>query len=143
MHLPCTAGEPLDNVDAVIHSIRVLTDPAGLRLPLSHITVSTSGVARNVHTLLAAMPAVRLAFSLHAANDSLRSKLMPINRKVPLLELGTAMRAYLKATKRRVTIQYVLLAGVNDALGHAEELAAFLTALGPASRFHVNLIPYK
>ena len=136
-------GEPLDNVEAVIQSIRVLTDPSGFGLALSHITVSTSGVACHVHTLMAALPAVRLAFSLHAANDELRSSLMPVNRKVPLVELSDAMRAYLGSTRRRVTVQYVLLAGVNDSASHADELAALLAGIGPAARFHVNLIPFN
>ena len=81
---------------------------------------------------MARLPPVRLAFSLHAANDELRSRLMPINRKTPLGVLGGAMRAYLHATRRRVTIQYVLLADVNDAREHADELAAFLATVGPA-----------
>lgn len=136
-------GEPLDNVHAVIGAIRVLTDPLGLRIPLSHVTVSTSGEAQHVYTLLEALPAVRLAFSLHAANEQLRSKLMPINRRVGLAELAAAMSTYLSRTKRRVTIQYVLLEGVNDSCTHADELAAFLATVGPASRLHVNLIPYN
>ena len=137
-------GEPLDNVEEVIQAVRVLTDPAGLALPLSHITISTSGEAHHVFTLLEALPAVRLAFSIHAANESLRSRLMPINRRVPLGTLAEAMRTYVRHTKRRVTIQYVLLAGVNDVLPtHADELVTFLGAVGPLGRLHVNLIPYN
>ena len=86
---------------------------------------------------------MRLAFSLHAANEELRSRLMPINRRVGLAELASAIRTYLSRTKRRVTIQYVLLAGVNDSATHADELAALLSTVGPASRLHVNLIPYN
>lgn len=136
-------GEPLDNVDAVIGAIRVITDPTGLNIPLSHVTVSTSGVAQHVYTLLAALPSVRLAFSLHAANDELRTRLMPINSKVQLAELAKAMSTYLSKTKRRVTIQYVLLADVNDSDAHAAELATFLATVGPLARLHVNLIPYN
>ena len=136
-------GEPLDNVENVVQAVRVLTDPSGLGLALSHITVSTSGVACHVYTLMAALPGVRLAFSLHAAEETLRSRLMPVNRKVSLHELAGAMRAYLHATKRRVTIQYILLAGVNDLPEHADQLAAYLSSVGPANRFHVNLIPYN
>jgi len=136
-------GEPLDNVDNVICAIRILSDPAGLNVPLSHITVSTSGEAQHVYTLIAALPAVRVAFSLHAANEALRSQLMPINRRVSLAELAAAMRRYLELTKQRVTVQYVLLAGVNDSVAHARELAAFLSTIGPAARLHVNLIPYN
>jgi len=136
-------GEPLDNVDAVVQAIRVLVDPAGLAVPVSHVTVSTSGEAEHVHTLLQALPSVRLAFSLHAPNDALRSRLMPINRRVPLALLAEAMRHCIAATRRRVTVQYVLLAGVNDHPAHAKELASFLAAVGPASRLHVNLLPYN
>ena len=188
-------GEPLDNVHSVIGAIQVVTDTCGLNVPLSHVTVSTSGEAQHVYTLLAALPSVRLAFSLHAANEVLRSRLMPINRRVPLKELAgallarallphalrsrallararaaaaaepllcprasrtladsarvrpiaaaDAMRHYLERTRRRVTIQYVLLASVNDSTDHADELAAFLASVGPASRLHVNLIPYN
>ena len=136
-------GEPLDNVHAVIEAIEVMTDPAGLNIPLSHVTVSTSGEAQHIYTLQAALPAVRLAFSLHAANDTLRSRLMPINRRVPLAELGPAMASYVARSKKRVLIQYVLLADVNDAPEHAAELAAFLATVGPPSRLCVNLIPYN
>lgn len=136
-------GEPLDNVRSVIASIRVLTEPSGLGVALSHVTVSTAGVAPHVPTLLDALPGVRLAFSVHAAEEGLRSRLMPINRTVPLAELAAAMRAYLRATKRRVTIQYVLLANVNDETAHADALAAFLRGVGPLARFHLNLIPYN
>ena len=136
-------GEPLDNVRSVVQAIRVLTDPHGLNVPRSHVTISTSGEAQHVPSLLDALPAVRLAFSLHAANDALRSELMPINRRVRLSELASAMTAYLQRTKRRVTIQYILLAGVNDSVVHADELSDFLATVGPANRLHINLIPYN
>lgn len=136
-------GEPLDNVDNVIAAIRVLTDALGLNIPMSHVTVSTSGEAAAVYKLQESLPSVRLAFSLHAANDTLRSRLMPINRRVPLAELGRAMASYISRSKKRVMIQYVLLAGINDAVDHAEELVAFLATTGPSSRLCVNLIPYN
>ena len=136
-------GEPLDNVHAVIGAIGVLTEVQGLALPLSHVTVSTSGEAEHVPTLVEAYPAVRLAFSVHAADEALRSRLMPINRRVPLATLAQAMADYVTRTKRRVTIQYVLLAGVNDADEHADALAALLARVGPPTRLHVNLIPYN
>lgn len=136
-------GEPLDNVDNVIASIRIMTDALGLNIPMSHVTVSTSGEAAAVYKLQEALPSVRLAFSLHAANDTLRSRLMPINRRVPLAELARAMASYILRSKKRVMIQYVLLAGVNDAVHHAEELVAFLATTGPSSRLCVNLIPYN
>lgn len=136
-------GEPLDNVDAVIAAVRALSHPAGLAVPLKNITVSTVGLAEAVPTLLAALPRVRMAFSVHCADDATRSRLMPINRRVPLDELAGAMRHYLERTKRRVTVQYVLLQGVNDGAEHAAALGAFLRRVGPTDRFHVNLIPYN
>ena len=136
-------GEPLDNVDAVITAVRALSHPAGLAVPLKNITVSTVGLAEAVPTLLAALPRVRMAFSVHCADDATRSRLMPINRRVPLDELALAMRHYLESTKRRVTVQYVLLRGVNDSAEHASALGAFLRRVGPSDRFHVNLIPYN
>jgi len=142
-----------------------------------------------VYSLLLALPRVRMAFSVHCADDATRSQLMPINRRanlplplplplppppplplplplpltltlsltlgltlaptltinrrVPLVELAAAMRHYLERTKRRLTVQYVLLRGVNDSTEHAAFLAAFLLTVGPAERFHLNLIPYN
>jgi adenine C2-methylase RlmN of 23S rRNA A2503 and tRNA A37 len=148
-----------------------------------------------VYSLLLALPRVRMAFSVHCADDATRSRLMPINRRanlplllppppplplplplpltltltrpltltltlsltlaltlaptltinrrVPLVELAAAMRHYLERTKRRLTVQYVLLRGVNDSTEHAAFLAAFLLTVGPAERFHLNLIPYN
>lgn len=141
-------GEPLDNVDGVIRAVRALTEPLSFAIPLSHITVSTSGEAQHVHTLLDALPSVRIAFSLHAANEELRSTLMPINRRVPLTVLHGAMARYLRETRRRVTVQYVMLSGVNLEPRHADELAAFLGGVADDAsvsieRFHINLIPYN
>ena len=94
-------GEPLDNVVAVIQAIKVLTDPHGLGVPLSHVTISTSGEAHHVPLLLKELPAIRIAFSLHAANDTLRSQLMPINRRVGL-------RASHRARIGRLPTSYLL-----------------------------------
>jgi len=136
-------GEPLDNLDAVIGAVQVMTDPVGAKLPMSSVTVSTSGDAAKVYPLLEALPRVRMAFSVHAADDATRSKLMPINRRVGLAALADAMRFYISQTKRRVTIQYVLLEGVNDSEAHAAQLDTFLQTVGPKERLHINLIPYN
>eukprot|EP00966_Prymnesium_polylepis_P118021 2728945-Prymnesium_polylepis.1 len=136
-------GEPLDNVDALIRAIRVMIDPLGFNMPLKSSTVSTSGEAKHVYTLLDALPRVRMAFSIHSGDEATRSRLMPINRRVPLVEFGEAMRYYLTKTKRRVTIQYVLLAGVNDSAECAAHLERFLCTVGPPERLHINLIPYN
>ena len=136
-------GEPLDNLDALVPAIRAMTHPSGLAVPLRSVTVSTVGLAPQVHALLEALPRVRMAFSVHCADDATRSQLMPINRRVPLHELQRAMRHYLERTRRRLTVQYVLLRGVNDAPAHAGYLADFLRGVGPLPRFHVNLIAYN
>ena len=134
-------GEPLDNHDNLVQAIRVMTNFPGLGI--KNVTVSTVGLAPQVYSLLLALPRVRMAFSVHCADDTTRSQLMPINRRVPLVELAAAMRHYLEHTKRRLTVQYVLLRGVNDSAEHAGYLAAFLLTVGPAERFHLNLIPYN
>ena len=134
-------GEPLDNLEHLVRAIRVMSNFPGLGI--KNITVSTVGLAPQVYSLLLALPRVRMAFSVHCADDATRSGLMPINRRVPLVELAAAMRHYLEHTKRRLTVQYVLLRGVNDSGEHASHLAAFLQTVGPAERFHVNLIPYN
>ena len=136
-------GEPLDNVVEVIQSIRVLTESSGLGVAMSQVTVSTAGEARHVYSLVGALPRVRMAFSIHFADDATRSRLMPINRRFSLDEFGRAISHYIETTKRRATVQYTLLAGENDALADADALAALLRDIAPAERLHVNLIPYN
>jgi len=103
-------GEPLDNLEAVVQAVRVMSDPLGFAISLCHITISTSGEAPAVPRLLRALPRARLAFSLHSADDATRSRLMPVNRRVPLSELADAMRVYVQATKHRVS--FGVLSGV-------------------------------
>lgn len=133
-------GEPLDNLEAVVQAIRVLNEPNGIAFPQAQITVSTVGRIDGLRRLAAlGWPNLRIAISLNAANDELRSRLMPINRPMPLADLHAALRAYPLAPRGLFLIEYVLLAGVNDSVEHAREVAAWCRGL----RCVVNLIPYN
>jgi 23S rRNA (adenine2503-C2)-methyltransferase len=130
-------GEPLLNYDAVWRSVGVLTDPDGFGLGARHITISTAGVVPGIRRLAGEGAQVGLAVSLHAPDDALRNRLVPLNRRYPLNQLMPALRDYIAATGRRVTFEYALIAGVNDAPAQAEALAELLAGLTA----HVNLIP--
>lgn len=138
-------GEPLDNFDEVLQALRVLTDPRGLSFPRSQITLSTVGRVdglRALSSLIRREPEwanLRIAVSLHAADDRLRDALVPINRGMPLAELQRALSEYPLPRKGLFLIQYVLLDGVNDSLADADALAAWCRPL----RCVVNLIPYN
>jgi 23S rRNA (adenine2503-C2)-methyltransferase len=130
-------GEPLNNADRVFAAVRLLNDPARLGIGARHITVSTSGVVPGIDRMIDELPQVNLAISLHAASDDLRDELVPINRKWPIAEVVAAGRRFAARTRRRVSLEYVLIDGVNDDDGQAAGLA------GVASGWlcHVNLIP--
>ncbi|HET6379476.1 MAG TPA: 23S rRNA (adenine(2503)-C(2))-methyltransferase RlmN [candidate division Zixibacteria bacterium] len=130
-------GEPLNNADRVFAAVRLLNDPRRLGIGARHITVSTSGVVPGIDRMIAELPQVNLAISLHAADDELRDELVPLNRKWPLAQLLAAGRRYADATGRRVSLEYVMIDGVNDTLPLAEALAG----LARGWRSHVNLIP--
>ncbi len=132
-------GEPLHNYNNVLQALRILNSPDGFNLGARHMTVSTVGLVPAIRQLSQEQLQVNLAISLHAPSDELRSQTMPINRKYPLHELLAACKDYIATTKRQVTFEYVLLAGVNDTTSHAEQLA---TLLAPLQQFaHVNCIP--
>jgi 23S rRNA (adenine2503-C2)-methyltransferase len=126
-------GEPLLNWQALGTVLTVLNDPNGFGIGARHITVSTVGVLPGIVALSERPEQFRLAISIHAPNDALRHTLMPINTKYPLRDVITAAAAF----DRRVTFEYVMLGGVNDAPEHARELAA----LARQCRAFVNLIP--
>jgi 23S rRNA (adenine2503-C2)-methyltransferase len=130
-------GEPLMNLDAVLDACERL--PA-VGVATSHTTVSTVGWVPGIERLAGESPRVRLALSLHAPDDALRSELMPINDRHPIAEVLQACRAWRRARRRRVYVEYLMLAGTNDDPGQARELAAVLT---PHDAFKVNLIPYN
>ena len=132
-------GEPLLNLDAVLPALRLMIDDNAYGLSRRRVTVSTSGVVPEMDRLRDECP-VALAVSLHAPNDELRDRLVPVNRKYPLRELLAACNRYLeKAPRDFVTFEYVMLDGVNDADEHARELAA----LSRKVRCKFNLIPFN
>ncbi len=130
-------GEPLANYSATWRALRLLTDPAAFGLGARHITLSTVGLVPMIDRMAQEPLQIGLAISLHAPNDALRDELVPINRRYPLKELMAACRRYVERTRRRVTFEYALMAGINDRLEHAEELASLIRGL----LCHVNLIP--
>jgi 23S rRNA (adenine2503-C2)-methyltransferase len=131
-------GEPLHNYAATARSLRLLTHPDGIALSARRITVSTSGLVPEIAQLGKDFGGnVGLAVSLHAADDETRSRLMPINTKYPLPVLMDALRAYPLPRRRRITIEYTLVAGRNDDVSGAKKLARLLQGL----RVKVNLIP--
>ncbi len=132
-------GEPLYNLDHVTQAIAVLTDGEGLSLSKRRITVSTSGVTPQMPKL-GQEAGTMLAVSLHATNDALRDKLVPLNRKYPIAELMQACRDYPGASNaRRITFEYVMLKGINDSPAEARALVKLLKGL-PAK---INLIPFN
>ncbi len=132
-------GEPLYNTENVAKALDIICDEAGLAVGRRRITVSTSGVVPQIVPMGEKTKAM-LAISLHAANDELRTKLMPINKKYPLKELMAACRAYPGlSNSRRITFEYVMLKGINDSPKHAKELINLLKGI-PAK---VNLIPFN
>jgi 23S rRNA (adenine2503-C2)-methyltransferase len=130
-------GEPLNNADRVFEAVRLLNDPGRLGIGARHITVSTSGVVPGMDRMITELPQVNLAISLHAATDTLRDELVPINRKWPVAEVIAAGRRFAARTGRRVSLEYVMIDGLND----TDEQASRLAALAHGWRSHVNLIP--
>jgi 23S rRNA (adenine2503-C2)-methyltransferase len=132
-------GEPMANYKAVIDSVRRLADPELLGISPRRIVVSTSGLIPRIAELGEEGLPVTLAISLHAARDELRDVLVPINRKYPVRDLVNAAQAFADKTKRRVSYEWVMLAGVNDTRRDAQELGALLKK----KLAHVNLIPFN
>lgn len=130
-------GEPLDNYDQALAAIRIINDGEGLAIGARRITISTCGLVPGILRLKDEGLQVELSVSLHAPDDALRSRLMPVNKLHPLGELMGACRAYTSATGRIITFEYTLIAGVNDSERQARELVSLLRGL----RSRVNLIP--
>jgi 23S rRNA (adenine2503-C2)-methyltransferase len=129
-------GEPMMNLDAVLASARRLPD---VGVSHRHTTVSTVGWVPGIDQLTAAPEPIRLAFSLHAPEDALRTEIMPVNERYPLASVLEACHRWHEAKRRPVYIEYVMLAGVNDRFAQAVALAALLDP----RVFKVNLIPYN
>ena len=130
-------GEPMMNLDAVLGACERLPE-AGISN--AHTTVSTVGWVPGIERMASQGPPVRLALSLHAPEDALRSELMPVNRRYPLAEVLDACLAWHRTRRRKVFVEYLMLAGVND---RHEQAAALASVLSPVPAFKVNLIPYN
>ncbi len=132
-------GEPLDNFGATVKGLKIITSPSGCALSPRRVTLSTCGLLPELVQFHEALPGVKLSISLNAPRDGLRSRLMPVNRRHPLKALLEACRSLPVRRSRGLTIEYVLLRGVNDSPGDARELARMLKGL----RAKVNLIPFN
>lgn len=130
-------GEPLLNTENVIDSISTVVESVGIGA--RHITVSTSGIVPGIERLREVNLPITLALSLHAPDTATREEVVPITKKYPIADLMKALRDYTEATKRRVTIEYVLLAGVTDSESQARALADLVRGL----HCNINLIPYN
>ena len=132
-------GEPLANYETLVQAIRILKAEWGLHLGARRITVSTSGLAPRVRQLAEEDLGVRLAISLHGATNEVREQIMPVNKRYPLEELIPAAQAYQERNGRMLTLEYILIDGVNDSAEQASELAGIAHSL----HAHVNCIPYN
>jgi 23S rRNA (adenine2503-C2)-methyltransferase len=131
-------GEPFENYDNLKKFLQTMIHEKALNIGQRHITVSTSGIVPGIRAFADWNTQINLALSIHAPNDALRSKLMPVNRRFPFADVIEACRYYIQKTGRRITFEYALINGVNDRAEHAEELGDVLNDLALA---HVNLIP--
>lgn len=132
-------GEPFDNYDNLVIFLDNANNHKGLCIGSRHITVSTCGIVPKIYEFSNLPYQVNLAISLHAANDELRSKLMPVNKVYPLKELMMAIKDYLKKTGRRVTFEYILLKDINDTKEDAKSLAKLVKGMNA----YINLIPFN
>ena len=132
-------GEPFDNYDNLMNFIRIINDDLGLGIGARHITVSTCGIVPKIYEFANESLQVNLALSLHAPNDEIRNKIMPINKVYSISKVIKAISDYIVKTNRRVTIEYVMLNNVNDSVNDAISLAKLLRGLN----VYVNLIPYN
>lgn len=132
-------GEPFDNYDNVMNFIKIITHPKGIAIGTRHITVSTCGVIPGIKKFMHEQGQVNLAISLHAPNDEIRNKIMPISKAYKLEELMEVLKEYEKNTNRRITFEYIMLDKVNDSVENAKELANLIKGLN----CYVNLIPYN
>ena len=137
-------GEPTDNIDAVIQSVRVLVDHDGAMIPASNISISTVGNPEGIEKIGALVSEVgfhrlNLALSLNAPNDAIRSSIMPVNKAWPMARLKSALAAFPRFSQSAFCVEYVLIPGVNDSDEHCDEVCAFLRDI----RCSFNVIPYN
>ncbi len=132
-------GEPLSNYENLLKALRILNAPWGGGIGARKITISTSGLVPQIRRLADEPEQFRLAISLHGATDEVRQRIMPVNRKYPLKELTAALEYYQAQKDRMITFEYILIAGVNDAIEQTRPLGALAHHL----RAKINLIPYN
>ena len=132
-------GEPFDNYDNLVKFISIINYQKGINLGSRHITVSTCGIVPKIYEFMKLPYQVNLAISLHAPNNEIRNKIMPINKVYNLDTLMTAIKDYLKVSNRRVTFEYIMLDGINDDNNCAKKLANLIRGMNA----YVNLIPYN
>lgn len=132
-------GEPFDNYDNIVKFIKIANYHKALNIGSRHITVSTCGIVPKIKEFKDLPYQVNLAISLHASNDELRSRLMPINKVYPLKDLIDVVKEYINITGRRVTFEYILLDGINDKEENAKELCNLIRGMNA----YINLIPYN
>jgi 23S rRNA (adenine2503-C2)-methyltransferase len=130
-------GEPLHNYDNTLKSIKLLNE--GCEVGMRRITVSTSGMVDHIQKLATEELPLTLALSLHAPNNAIRERIMPINKRWPLETLIPALENYLASTNRRLTMEYIMIDGLNDQPAHAHELGKLVKHL----KCNINLIPYN
>ena len=132
-------GEPFDNYDNLIKFFKIINHPKGLAIGARHITVSTCGLIPKILEFSDFPLQINLAISLHAPNNEIRNKIMPINKVYPIDELIPALKTYLNKTNRRLTFEYIMLDGINDTEECAKELANLVKDIN----CYINLIPYN
>lgn len=130
-------GEPLDNYDNLLRFLTLISDERGLNIGQRNLTVSTCGIAPNIHKLAEEKLQITLALSLHASSQAKRKELMPIAAEYDIYEVIGACQSYFEQTGRRITFEYSLAAGVNDTQEDANDLAELISGMN----CHVNLIP--
>ena len=132
-------GEPFDNYDNVLKALSIINSPYGLQIGARHISISTCGIVPMIRKFANEKVQYNLAVSLHAANDLLRSELMPINKAYNLESLMDALSYYSEFNNRRITFEYLLIAGLNNHEKDADDLARYLKG----KNAYINLIPYN
>jgi 23S rRNA (adenine2503-C2)-methyltransferase len=132
-------GEPLANLPALIPALDIILSRKGIGIGARHITLSTSGLVPKILDLAKYPAQIRLAISLHGGDDQTREKIMPINQRYPLKELLGACEKFIEERKKMITLEYILIKGINDDLGQASLLAKHARRLNAK----VNLIPYN
>ena len=132
-------GEPFDNYDNVMRFVKIVNDNKGIDIGSRHITISTCGIVPGIYKFMNEEGQVNLAISLHAPNDEIRNKIMPISKRYKLEELMETIKKYISVTNRRVTFEYIMLDNINDSTECAMELSELLKGIN----CYVNLIPYN